>query len=551
KNNFILERRYLMEKWKFRLIFLLITASMALLTHCTESNLDSEKSGMADEYNMDTDAGDYNLNSDADTDSDSDADGPIDYTPEVEQRFDYRIPVSSGKYIFIPDKENDQIAAVNSRTLDITLAKTGASPTQAVPISNDGQVAVIAVDSDKVSLIRTDSTGALTATNFPVRPDTNALKASPSGRYVIAFYDSLFAEESLPPQTDQDITVIDTKPGKEAAYDMIIGIHPIKIVFNSEETLAFAITEEGVDIIDLENLNNNMMPDAISLFDYTVVDPGNTEIQIDPSGTVAIGRREDSPQLTVAWLDGSDEIRNYTLQTTATDLDIANDGSFGMITSRYGNQVAFFNLPFPSDSTTDPFTYVDLAGSIAGAAVISDDGAKAALYTTIGDTDRDVLTVLSKVGSTWTIDKTLLNRTVKGVIPSPDSSTFIVIHDQISAYATDSMNQAYSFSLVKLPDLKTKFQQMSMKETQILLTNDGTFAYLLFSDKSIDIINLQSFIVNTMELGSVPVAAGYTSDTDKIFISQDHPSGRMTFMDKDGTNVKTVTGYALNDSAEN
>lgn len=48
---------------------------------------------------------------------------------------------------------------------------------------------------------------------------------------------------------------------------------------------------------------------------------------------------------------------------------------------------------------------------------------------------------------------------------------------------------------------------------------------------------------------SPPEGTGYVDATDKIFVSQDHPTGRITFIDAAG-GVETVTGYRLNDAVK-
>jgi len=541
--------------FKFNMqLYLLLLLSVIISQAC--SNELSGEGSIDGDYGND---GDNSSDTDTDIDSDNSADLNLDsesgngyVPPEVEKRFDYRVPVSSGKYVFIADKENDTVVAVNSETLVINLTDVGASPTHIVPINDNGSIAVLSVDSNEVSLLSMNDKGVARVTVVDVRADTNALAVSPSGRYIIAFWDGLFKNESTNNQTDQDITIIDTQSSKKTAHNMIVGIHPLKIIFNKDETSAFAVTQEGVNIINLKKLSTEFMPKSVALFDYTIVDQTKTEIAIDPSGTIAIGRQEESKDITVAWLDGSDKIRRYTLNAIPTDIDISNNGLFGMFTSRFGKQVALFNLPLPDDETEDPFKYVDIGETVAGAATISNDDKKVALYTTVGDVDRNIVTILTQKDSKWIVKHSVLSRNVSAVICAPDSKSLIAVHNKLNAteLSTGSSNKKYSYSLIKLPDLQTKFQQTDMKPEQILLTPDGDYAYLIFADKSINIINLNSFIVDSILLGSVPVIAGYASLTNKIFIAQKHPSGRMSFMNTNGTGIKTVTGYTLNDDSE-
>ncbi|MBN2342294.1 MAG: hypothetical protein JXX29_14660 [Deltaproteobacteria bacterium] len=540
-------------------LFFLITALWVGWSCAASSDASSDRAvGSASDGDADSDGeadGDYSdSDSDGDTDSDSDADGDV-FVPETEERFDYRIPVSSGKYVFIADKLNDKVIAVDSVTLEIFTTEVGSTPTHVVPLNDNGHVAVISLNSDEVTIIRMNENGTAQVTEVAVRPDTNALSVSHDGRYVIAFWDDLFADESGVAQTEQDITVIDTTLNQETAFDLVVGSHPLEVLFNAEDTKAFVISEIGIDIVDLPNLTNIEMPDQISLFDFVTVNPDETETLIDPSGTYAIGRREDSAAATVALLANintpEEAIRNYPLHTIPTDVDIAKDGSFGMFTLRGTHEVAVFQLPLPTDPDVDPFTYIDLGELTCGTATISENGSHTALFTSVADSGSEtltrILTVLTKTGNSFALDTTLLNRPIESVVPAPDSGAFIVNHTP----SYSSGQSAYSYSLVKLPTLQSKFMQLPAEPVQMLTTDDGEFAYMLLPTQEIDIIHLDTFIVDILPLGSVPQAAGYASLTDKVFVSQEHPSGRMTFMDVDGENVKTITGYTLNDQSTN
>ncbi|MBN2719399.1 MAG: hypothetical protein JXX14_26345 [Deltaproteobacteria bacterium] len=537
--------------------------AILLLWGCSAS--DSSARAMGSSADGDGEYGNY---SDSDSDSDGDADSDADWNgdassdeddgetvlPEVETKFDYRIPVSSGRFVFIADRLNSKVIAVDSETLEIFTTEVGSTPTHVVPLSDNGDVAVISLNADEVTLIRMQADGSADTVELDIRPDTNALAVSHSGRYVIAFFDALFEADSGAPSTDQEITVIDTTAGAEKAFDISVGIHPMEVVFSADDSKAFVISESGVDIIELAALSPTYFPDSISLFDFTEVSPEKTETLIDPTGTYAIGRREDKAVAYVVKLDGSEPVREYELNGIPTDVDIAKDGTFGVYTVRSAGEAAIFSLPFPADAATSPFTVVDLGERSCGAATISDDGQYVAMFTSVADeeddedTSRRVLTVLHRNGAGFDVDGTLLNRDIKGILPAPDSGALLVVHELWRGGGA-GLNLPYAYSLVKLPGLQSKFQQLSVDPMQMLVTDDGAFAYMLLSTQQIQIINMDTFIVDVLSLGSTPQAAGYAANTDKVFISQQHPSGRMTFMDVDGTNVKTITGYTLNDQS--
>ena len=512
--------------------------------------------GAGDDYDesggTDGDAdSDTDTDTDTDTDSDSDGDSDGDTDPEVEEEADYRVPQGSGRYVFIADGTNDALVVVDSETLVIDVVEVGARPTHVVPLGEHNAAAVINVDSDEVSIVRVDSGGVPTLVDVEVRPDTNALAVSSDGDYIVAFYDELFEEETGAPQTDQEITVIDTSEGAEESFHMIVGMHPSEVIFNDDDTNAFVITEEGISVIDLTTLGTVGLPPQVSMFDSTVVDPSTVEIAIDPAGTIALARQEGSATIVTAALSGASDERSYTLPGVPTDLDIADDGSYGVFVLRDTSQVAFFELPLPSDASADPFTYVDLGDRVCGVATMVPGGDRILLHTTTGgdELDRKVLTELSWTGSAWDADAVLTEREIKSVAAGPDGESAVVIHDPVS---TSSGVLPYAYTIVNLSWLQLKFQQISVTPGQLLLTPDGGYGFILLRDdsasvKAVDKLDLSTFIVDSITLGSPPTASGYASGTDKVFISQEHTAGRMTFIGVADGSVQTVTGYALND----
>ncbi len=525
---------------------LLLAASFTLLLYgaCSDS-ADGEAAlgGMDSGPDMDTDM-------DTDGDADGDTDGDTD-PPEEEEPVDYRVPQGSGRYVFIADEANDSVVVVDSETLVIDVVDVGARPTHLVPLAQDDAAAVIAIESDEVTIIRVNAQGIPGIVDVGVRPDTNALAVSDDGTFVIAFYDALFAAETGPPGTDQEISVIVTTAGAPEVFDMTVGMHPQRIVFNEDETRALAITEEGINVIDLSDLSSVGIPPQITMFDSTLVDPSTVEIAIDPSGALAVAREEGSSTVVTASLDGTDDIRTYVLPGVPTDLDISPDGSFGLFVIRETAQVAVFSLPLPLDPLQDPFEYVSLGNLICGVATVAPDGDSVLLHTTVGgdETDRRVLTNMTWTGLTWNVSSTLLERQIKSVAAGTDSNTAVVIHQPVTPTLTSFAN---AYSLVNLAQLQVKFQQIPVSPGQLLLTPDGDSGFLLLRDdakgiKQTDIIDMGTFIVDTLVLGSPPTASGYSQGTDKVFIAQDHPAGRMTFIGVQDGVVKTVTGYALND----
>jgi len=496
-------------------------------------------------------ASDGDADSDVDSDVDSDADSDTD-PPEQEEAVNYKVPRGSGRYVFIPDETNNAVVVVDSETLAIGTAAAGSRPTHLVSLGDDSDAAaVINLDSDDLTIVRVGGQGQISTVQIPTRPDTNALAASEDGEFVTAWFDPLFAAESGPPGTDQEISVVDAAPGAEEVFHLTVGMHPSRVSYNDDATRGFVITEEGINVVDLMHLDGIGLPPLIPLFNPVAVDPATVEIAIAPDGHVALARAHGLSVLKAARLDGGGEIREYALPGPPTDLEVAPDGSYGMLVIRSLSQVLVFDLPLPADPWEDPFEVVDLEGALCGLATITPDGAAALLHTTTGGDshDRRLLTRMRRTAGGWEIDQALLPREIKAVAAGADSTTAVVMHQPV---AQTSTTLPHAYSLVGLGSLQVKLQQLAVEPGQLLLTPDGDYGFLLLRHdqagvRSVAIIDLRTFIVDELGLGSPPTALGYASATDKVFVAQDHPVGRMTFIGVHDGTVKTVTGYTLND----
>lgn len=517
--------------------------SLALVAGCSDSAL----MGAGDDGWDDDAAGDSDSDGDMDSDADSDSDSD---PPEQEEAVNYMVPKGSGRYVFIADETHGQVVVVDSETLAVRTAEAGSRPTHLVSLGDDSNAAaVINLDSDDLTVVRVDGAGQVSTTQIPTRPDTNALSASADGGFVTAWFDPLFAAQSGAPGTDQEISVVEAGAGD--VVHLTVAMHPSRVSYNEAATRGFVITQEGINVVDLMHLDGIGLPPLVPLFDPVAVDPASVEIAIAPDGHAALARADGLAVLRAAWLDGSGETREYALPGAPTDLDLAPDGTFGLLVIRSLGQVLLFDLPLPADPEADPFEVVDLDGALCGLAEIAPDGDTVLLHTTTGgvEHDRRVLTRLRLGAGGATVDQALLSREIRSVAVGADSATAVVMHQPVTQTQT---TLPHAYSLVGLDGLQVKLQQSGVAPGQLLLTPDGDFGFLLLRDDSkgvreVAVLDLRTFIVDALALGSPPTALGYASATDKVFVAQEHPAGRMTFVGVHDGTVKTVTGYTLND----
>jgi hypothetical protein len=250
------------------------------------------------------------------------------------------------------------------------------------------------------------------------------------------------------------------------------------------------------------------------------------------------------------------------LPNVPTDLDVSEDGSFAILVFARPGGSTIAEVPLPI-AASPGYTIHPIGTEYVGQAVIAPDGRSLILFTSVDpgqdgaaseQDPRQRVTIARRSAGGWTELVNLFSEVpLKSVGIAPSSRTAIFLHEQAPARNPEA---PWPYTLVDIgrPFPVKKLQMVEAEPRQILLTPGGERAIVLLRDdrkgvRRLDLIDLASFIVGDLRLGSPPESAGYVAATDKVFVSQDHPTGRITFIGGDGT-VQTVTGYELNDAVK-
>jgi YVTN family beta-propeller protein len=528
--------------------------------------------------------------------------------PEAEDEGDFRVPRASGKYVYSASETTDSVAVIDTASLAIHVVEVGQRPTVVEPIPGQpgdaGSVVVLDQGSDDVAVLRTSEAGQTSVTLYPVTPGANNLAVSPGGGYVFVYHD-VDGPEQLGAGSDQELTVLDLAAGR--TYEMTVGAHPRDVVFAPDDSAGYVITSAGVNVIPFASLGAIGKPPLLPVVADPGIDPATLEVQIVASAGVALARVDGEPWLAITQLPGG-ERSLLDLPGVPTDLDVAASGEFAVLTLPSPGGSTFLEVPLP----LGPGMYIEHAipGEYVGLANLARDGDTILFYTTVnpfaltlspdlgapggddilfgtsttdgtstgdgtttGDDDtttgttgttgpapsggnggdpRQRVTLARRDGGGWDLVTLFVEDPITSVGVAPDSRSAVLVH----AYDNAAPGAPWSYSLF---DLVPAFPLLKRQNTQaspgpILFTPDGGRAAVLLRDdlagvREVDLVDLGNFIVKPLRLGSPPEGAGHVDATDKIFISQEHPTGRITFVDPQGR-VQTVTGYVLNDSVK-
>lgn len=525
--------------------------------------------------------------------------------PEEEPDADFRVPRASGRFVYSASELTDSVAVIDSTNLAIDVVGVGRGPTVVVPIlgsdTDQGRVAVLDQRSNDVALLSTTAAFSSSVSVRDVTAGANNLAVSPDGGFVFVYHD-VDGEEALGAGSDQEVTVLDV--AGDASYAMTVGAHPREVVFSSDSTRAYVITDDGVNVVPVAELATLDKPDVIPVVSDPAVDPSTVEIHVAADRDVALSRVEGETEVVATDLVTRAQYA-FELPDIPTDLDLAADGSFAILTTPSTAGSRFWELALPVDATSTPVPY-ELPSEYVGLAQIAPGADAIVLFTSVnpfvdgttvlgggttggssssgaagsssaasgdggssssdgggtGGVDtgpdpeqdpRQRVTLVRRDGAGWGAAVTLfVDDPIQAVGIAPDGANALLLHEP----DTSDDNAVWSYTLLDLS--KTfpvkKRQTIETKPGPVLFSPEGDRAVVLLRDEEnsvqrIDRIDLRTFIVESLELGSPPEGAGYVAATTKIFVAQEHPTGRITFIDADG-GVETVTGFRLNDAVK-
>jgi hypothetical protein len=187
-----------------------------------------------------------------------------------------------------------------------------------------------------------------------------------------------------------------------------------------------------------------------------------------------------------------------------------------------------------------------------GVAHVTDDDALAVLSTA----DAKVESLVALDLGTLTARPMALQKAVAAVATTPDSRWAVVIHQQTDAApkngtAAAKVDAAPGYSVVDLDAGFAKLFLTDVPVTQVAFAAEDGKAYALLPDlegsaHAVAEVRLAPLLERIVPLVSLPVHLVPVPAAHRMAISQQHPSGRVTFLDTTAQKSSTVTGFELN-----
>ncbi len=494
----------------------------------------------------------------------TDAGGPP-LPPEMEVESSYEVPVATGSYIWVANPDSGRLAYVAGATLQVHTVEAGNAPTyiSAIPSTTDDAVVVLNVLSDDATILRVASGGQLTKNTVGgLAAGANALTVSPSGRWVTAWTDARNIASPNPLQGYQAITLIDLSVTPPQKTILSVGFRPVDVAYAADDSAAFAVTEDGVSVVDLAHAGTPRVTGNVPLTDDPTEDADTRDVSITPNGRLAVVRREGSASLGIVDLT-TGTLGSIALSGAITDVDVTADGKSAVAIVRDTAEVAVIPL---AGGIPDPATvqHVTIAGETIGSASIAADGKTVLLYTNAVAAER--LTVLT-LGATPTYRVVKLHAPVLAVFATADASNAIVFHSESVAPTTatttttdggqvadaglPSQIATNAFSLVPLAaDLPALIEETDVPPQAVAITLAGDRVLITERDDTKKIYGVYigqfpSMEIQKIALASPPIAVGVLAAANEGYVAQKNAEGRITFVALDSGQARTLTGFEI------
>ncbi len=484
--------------------------------------------------------------------------------PEIEETFEaFGEPAAGQRFVWVVSPSTDSIARIDGESRAIGLIELGDDPTVVRALPGTDEVVVLARGSDELFRIRPTDDGD-EVTRFALPFHANALIVDPAGERALAWFDLAAARPGEDASALQQVAVLDLS--SDALTIAVVGYRPTRIEF-APDGAALVITDDGLSIIAREPEPG---PAPIVPLAATLGDFGPREVIIGPDARYAASRTDDEPGVTV--VDLFEGVPRFVpLGGLPTDLDLLPDGRM-LVMLPGADKLAL--VPFDLDPATiaDPdaldaaLTTVSLRGSRLGAAAVGRDGRRAFLYTTTDPLDGPgVAGLLAPEAGALVF--TPLRKAARGAEVDPTGRVAVVLHGRAAGDPPPNdpealIRHSHGYSLVDLDTAFVKLETAAAEPSGLVFAPERGAAFLRLSNvddpaasarvAAVQRVDLTGLSVRTWPVGSPPETIGVLSALDRAFVTQTHPTGRISFLRLDDPEapIETVTGYALNGRIE-
>lgn len=470
-------------------------------------------------------------------------------------------PVATPHYVYALNPTAASVARIDPTSLAIEAIPVGPRPVGLSAMPGEDAAVVLSVDDASLSLI--DSTTLPSkVTRVALKRQFARLTVSPDGAYAVAWPDPSSAPASGAEGVFALIDLVKARanaPNAEVVVERGGGYRITNVVFRTDAGVAtklYVFAKSTVSTFDL--LASEVLPTRVALPDSMSTAITAREVVASEDGHVVMLRATTAAEL--ASFDGQ-ALTLLPLPEVATDLDLLPDGTAAVAALRVAESLAYIELPrdLAPDAGIDTFPVPGGAvGQVALPPTPPPGGMFALVYSNVtGDESFARVDLPSGTAHRYQLEKL-----VDEIALSPDSTSAVILHRADPATtATDPYDAAVDrdqgFSVFDVASGAWQLQRTgTTRPTRYAFSPKGGYLGVALRDDglkkfALQAVNLSSLVSQTLTLASAPLFMGTVPEAPgitphRVFVSQDHPAGRISVIQLDSGQVRTATGFTLN-----
>jgi hypothetical protein len=185
--------------------------------------------------------------------------------PEQEQKLDFLAPQAGAHFVYVANPSRNTVSVIDSTTLAIVELAPGDSPTYVATVPGQDIALVVNAGSHTLRILRGTT---MNDSPIPIIAKANTISISPDGLHAVIWFDasqipltgtggSQTASTSSSGST-QEVAVVALSSASDGSGDKVIsmsvGYNPSAVVFSSDNTAAFVVTDDGISELRFANI---------------------------------------------------------------------------------------------------------------------------------------------------------------------------------------------------------------------------------------------------------------------------------------------------------
>lgn len=479
-------------------------------------------------------------------------DGWPDEEPTEDERIVLTSPAATANYLFLANRTRGTLvrARIAGIRISVESSVVGPAPSEVVAWpGRDGALTINAGD-DSVSRLLVTGDSAKVDRSWPASP-VNRWSVAPDGKYAVAWWDGQPLESGRTGAVSE-VYLYDLQHDYFRGWQLSTGSWVRSIVFPEDGERLIIISEDGVSFTDLSAISNDtflpptgMLAQGESARDFQV----REAMLLDDGDTIVVRHtsRDAVRVLSLSTMERSD----IEFDAPVTDLAALPGGTDIAVTLREAAALVIVDAADPQAGQTR----LEL-GEELGRTLVTSSGERAISFTTVGEVMEATKIALTDL-STGEVQIVDVRKGVSAGALSPDGRFAILLHRRVDLPVQaglpeqELLARLAAWSLVDLSTGTTKLVATDYDPTLVSFDDLGEWAMVLSTLglpglNELSILDLQTLATSSRTFPLEPSFIGFLPGRSIAFIAEEHPLGKLTFIDLPNDDTREITGFELN-----